>query len=182
MDKFSIVKGGDIIFRLVSEWDDQYIYSLRCHPELSKYLSRVTGTAEDQRSWIKDYKERENQGTEFYFIICLSNLTPVGTVRIYDYQKDSFSWGSWIVSPGAPLHVAITSTFIIYDIGFSRLGFSKSHFTVIKENKPVWSFHERFGAQRIDEDSQQYHYIFHSEYLKIAQQKYKKYLVNALYL
>jgi RimJ/RimL family protein N-acetyltransferase len=73
-------------------------------------------------------------------------------VRLYDFQDDSFCWGSWILDRNKSRYAAIESAILVYDIGFDCLGFSRSHFDIRKENKRVIHFHERFGAKMIGED------------------------------
>ncbi|HDI3323402.1 TPA: N-acetyltransferase, partial [Vibrio cholerae] len=83
---------------------------------------------------------------------------PCGTVRIYDFKNDSFSWGSWILNDSKPRYAAVESAFLIYEFGFEKLGFKKSHFEVVKGNDKVSDFHLKFGAQQVDEDSDNYYY------------------------
>jgi hypothetical protein len=79
--------------------------------------------------------------------------TPCGTVRIYDLREDSFSWGSWILNEDKTKYAAIESALLIYKFGFERLGFSKSHFDVMKGNAKVISFHRKMGAIEVSNDS-----------------------------
>ncbi|WP_417748809.1 GNAT family N-acetyltransferase [Rosistilla oblonga] len=137
--------------RLCKESDAEFTLELRMNPSLNKHLSSVDNSIHQQRSWIKQYKNREAAGEEFYFIIEHDNA-PVGTVRIYDFKDDSFCWGSWIIMPGTSTKAAISSVQLVYRIGFEILQFPSCHFDVRKDNKSVNRFHSRMGAQVTGEE------------------------------
>lgn len=147
-----------INLRLVEESDAEFILSLRLRGDLNKYLSTVDDDVELQREWIKDYKNQESQEKQFYFIIEKHDGTPCGTVRIYDFRGDSFSWGSWILNENKTKYAAIESALLVYHFGFNELGFKNSHFEVMKENERVIKFHQKFGAEIVREDVENYYF------------------------
>jgi hypothetical protein len=122
----------------------------------------VEDDAAGQRSWLLNYQVREQAGLEFYFIIMAADA-PAGTLRLYDFQEDSFSWGSWIVMPGAPRRVAHQSVALVYELGCGVLGFPQSHFEVRKANRSVCRFHQKYGAAITDEDELQYFFKITAE-------------------
>ncbi len=156
--------------------DAEFIYNIRQNQNKTKYLSKITGTVQSQKEWIKSYKEREKIEKEFYFVIESKNDERLGLVRMYDFQYDSFCWGSWLIKENAPKTTAIESALQIYEFGFYKLGFKKSHFDVRKENKKVISFHKRFGAQIIDENELDYFFNFDKNQYEVIKEKYKRYL------
>ncbi|MFX3935327.1 GNAT family N-acetyltransferase; N-acetyltransferase, partial [Streptococcus suis] len=88
-----------------------------------------------QAEWIRNYKNRENNGEEYYFIIFRSDdQSPIGTVRLYDFHENpkSFCWGSWILNEHKTKYAAVESALLVYEAGFSTLGFEQSHFEVMK--------------------------------------------------
>ena len=101
----------------------------------------------------------------------------IGTVRLYDQKKESFCWGSWILKDSVPNSYAIESALIVYHFAF-YLGFKKAHFNVSKYNKSVWRFHESFGAERVDENAEEFIYNISSEAIKKSFERYKKFLPN----
>jgi len=148
-------------FRLIEESDAAFVYQLRTDPRYNEHLSAVTGSIEDQREWIGRYKLREAEGSECYYIIFkLEDATPVGTVRLYDFRgdKESFSWGSWILNENKTRLAAVESAMIVYRIGFDELGFKSCHFEVRKGNDRVISFHTKFGAVQTGEDELNYYF------------------------
>jgi len=108
-NRFYGLNGKKINLILVNEDDAEFIYSLRSNPVKNKYLNVSVDSVEKQKIWIQNYKLREEKHLEFYFKIVSENKN-VGVVRIYDFKKDSFSWGSWIILDSAPKTVALEST------------------------------------------------------------------------
>jgi RimJ/RimL family protein N-acetyltransferase len=131
---------------LADENQAEFIFRLRNDPKLNLFLSKPPENAGQQRAWLGEYKKRESDGKEFYFII-QANQQNFGTVRLYNFVDDvSFTWGSWIVNREAPLRMAHQSAQLVYDIGFNLLKFKYAQFTVTDANKSVIAFHKRMGS------------------------------------
>jgi len=145
-----------VSMRLVEESDAEFILSLRTDDKYNKHLSSVSQDVDSQVQWIKNYKKDETERKQFYFIIERNDGVKCGTVRVYDIQNDSFSWGSWILNEEKTRYAAIESAFLVYKFGFGELGFNKCHFEVRKGNDKVISFHEKMGALRTGETSMEY--------------------------
>ncbi|TLT05402.1 GNAT family N-acetyltransferase [Aliarcobacter cibarius] len=171
-----IIYGKNINMRTVTTKDAEFIYNMRQNQNKTKYLSKVTGTVESQKEWIKNYKRREEEKKEFYFVIESKDEKKLGLVRMYDFQDESFCWGSWLIKEEAPKTTAIESALQIYEFGFYSLGFEKSHFDVRKGNDKVIAFHHRFGAKIVDEDELDYFFNFEKSDYEITKEKYKRYL------
>ena len=171
-----IIYGKNINMRTVTTEDAEFIYNMRQNQDKTKYLSKVTGTVESQKEWIKNYKQREEEKKEFYFVIESKDKRKLGLVRMYDFQDNSFCWGSWLIKEDAPKSTAIESALQIYEFGFYSLGFEKSHFDVRKGNDKVIAFHKRFGAKIVDEDELDYFFNFEKSDYEITKEKYKRYL------
>ncbi|MDX9743188.1 MAG: GNAT family N-acetyltransferase, partial [Arcobacteraceae bacterium] len=71
--------------RTVETEDVEFIYNMRQNQEKTKYLSKITGTVESQKEWIQNYKQREENKKEFYFIIESKEEEKLGLVRMYDF-------------------------------------------------------------------------------------------------
>ena len=171
-----LICGKNINLRTVEIEDAEFIFSMRQNQNKTKYLSKVTGTVESQKEWIKNYKQREENKKEFYFVIESKDKEKLGLVRMYDFQDDSFCWGSWLIKEDAPKTTAIESALQIYEFGFYNLRFEKSHFDVRKGNDKVIAFHQRFGAKIIYEDELDYFFNFEKSDYEIIKEKYKRYL------
>jgi RimJ/RimL family protein N-acetyltransferase len=143
------LKSNTIFFRLAEVADAKFILSLRVDDKYNKYLSAVDNDLEEQREWLANYKEKEKNGTEYYFIICRNlDNKPIGTVRMYDFLKErnSFCWGSWILNEDKTKYAALETAVLIYEYAFFELCFTNCHFDVRKGNEGVVNFHKRFGA------------------------------------
>lgn len=168
------ISAKQLYLRPVQIEDTDFIFYLRRHPEKSKYLSPVGSDINEQKDWIKQYKIREQQKLEYYFIACLMNGEKVGTIRVYDLRSDSFSWGSWISAPEVPKGTGIKMMLMVYDFGFNYLKYPKSHFEVLKGNEKSVSFHKRFGARITSEDALRYYFSITKNEYEQAKLMYKE--------
>ena len=66
-ENFTIERYG-LNVRLVEEKDAGFILSLRTNPKLSRYIHNTDDSLDKQRQWIRDYKKRELEGKDYYFI------------------------------------------------------------------------------------------------------------------
>lgn len=76
--------------RTVEIKDAEFIYNMRQNESKTKYLSKIRETVEAQKEWIQDYKQREDNKQEFYFVIESKENEKLGLVRMYDFQNTSF--------------------------------------------------------------------------------------------
>lgn len=171
--KANKVQGKTLIFRDANEDDAAFILALRTDSRKSRFLSVTDTDLEKQKAWLRQYADQKDQA---YFIIEAFDGEPLGTVRLYDAQDDSFCWGSWILKEGAPPTAAIESALMVYIYAIDHLKFKAAHFDVRKGNESVWRFHERFGAIRTDETTMNYLYQINYNQIIEAQKRYKKYL------
>lgn len=167
-----------IRLRPVAESDAAYILSLRLNTQKNKYLSSVSDDVTAQQKWIRDYKDREVHRSEFYFIIESLDGAALGAVRVYDFINDDFSWGSWIIAPGAPSYVSIESALSVYEFAFNYCRFRKCHFQVVKGNKRVAAFHERFGALLSGKSETEDLYTFSLDAYRQTRKRYSKFLLG----
>ncbi|MBM5461509.1 GNAT family N-acetyltransferase [Pseudomonas sp. P66] len=164
-----------IRLRLVEESDAEFILSLRLNDKYNRYLSAVNADVEAQKSWIRKYKDDEQSGRQYYFIIeRMSDGQRCGTVRIYDFLADSFCWGSWILNEDKTRSAALESTLLVYEIGMGKLGFEKSHFDVRKDNEAVVKYHQRMGAEKTSEDDDNYYFEITKEAVSRAREDMSK--------
>ena len=143
----------NIYMRMVCEDDAKFIVSLRTDSKNSRYLSKTSPSIHNQKDWIRKYKERENKGEEYYFIACMnSSNEPFGTTRLYDFQEDTFTNGSWVVKRGMEPQYPILIDLLVRSYAFRELGFSKCFFDVRKGNKKVIKYHKMLGAKFVRSD------------------------------
>lgn len=164
-----------VTLRLCAESDAEFILAARGNESRNKHLSETSDDIEAQVSWLRSYKEREAAGEEYYFVLCAGG-EDVGLIRLYGFLEDKFCWGSWLILPGAPSTVAYTSAMLMYEIGFGVLNFSSSYFDVRVDNKSVWMFHERCGAELVRTDEIDRHYEFTRDAYLTLREKWTKFL------
>lgn len=175
----SNLKASTTYLRLVNEDDAEFICTLRNTQSLNIFISKSTANVEEQKKWIINYKNKEKQNEEFYFIICKNeDDLPIGTVRLYDFKENpkSFCWGSWILNADKTKYAAVESALLVYEAGFSILDFEQSHFEVMKGNDKVHSFHLKMGAEKVAEDEVNVYYIFPKEKHENNKIYYSKFL------
>lgn len=172
--KAARVIGKTLNFRNAAVADASFILSLRTDAEKSRYLNVVSGELVEQKAWLERYAHADDQA---YFIIEYCG-SPIGTVRLYDQQGESFCWGSWILHSSRPSQAAMESALMVYAYAIDHLGFKAAHFDVRKGNERVWQFHERFGASRTHENELDYFYSIDNEAIAASRTRYQRFLEN----
>jgi len=147
MDLSSIarVEGPNLILRLIEPEDAAYVHSLRSNPVYNTHLPAVTGTVDDQWTWIVDYKFREAQEQEFYYVIERKDGTRCGLVRLYDVEAESFTWGSWILDKNKTRKAALESAILSFGVGFDALGVQLANVDARVANEHAAAFYQRLG-------------------------------------
>lgn len=170
------VLGKSIVLRDATPADAEFIVALRTDPAKGQYLSKTSPDVAAQAAWLEAYAKDDSQ---VYFIIEDQAGTRHGTVRLYDPQGASFSWGSWILADGRPSGFAVESALMVYAYAL-QLGFTASHFSVRVGNESVWKFHERFGATRTGQDGEDLFYSISEDAIRASFDKYRKYLPEGI--
>jgi RimJ/RimL family protein N-acetyltransferase len=149
------VEGPNLILRLIKPDDAAYVHGLRTNPLYKSYLSKVTGTVQDQRAWIEGYQAREAAGQEFYYVIERKDGMRCGLVRLYDFDVKSFSWGSWVLDENKTHKAALESAILSFGVGFDALGVQLANVDVRVANEHAAAFYRRLGmveTHRTDQD------------------------------
>jgi|TARA_R100000935_G_scaffold57753_1_gene92476 RimJ/RimL family protein N-acetyltransferase len=156
------IDGVHLSLRLVQLEDAAYIHGLRIDPTYNGHLSTVTGTVEDQRSWIESYKPREAAGAEYYFMIERKDGVRCGLVRLYEITGGQFTWGSWILDQNKPRKAALESAILSFGFGFETLGLDVANIAVDVENTHAEAFYRRFGMIESRHTEQEIFFIYPS--------------------
>jgi hypothetical protein len=149
--------------RLVKENDAHKILELRTNLQLSKHLHRTEANIEKQKLYLRDYKNREEKGIEYYFaFLIIGNSEPIGFYRIHniDFKNKSFSIGSWIFQQEIPENLAIFGDIISKEFGFEFLNLETCYFDVRRNNKKVLDYHKLFSPTFIREDEEENNYFY----------------------
>jgi RimJ/RimL family protein N-acetyltransferase len=156
----SRVEGPSLSLRLIRPEDAEYVHTLRTDPTYNTHLSEVHGTSEDQRRWIENYKTREANLRELYYVIERKDGIRCGLVRLYDIGADSFTWGSWILDQNKTRKAALESAVLSFGVGFDGLGLSFAHVDVRIGNEHAEAFYRRLGMNEIRRDMQDIYFTY----------------------
>lgn len=118
---FTYEKYG-IKFRFVNEDDAAFIIKLRTDPRLTRYIHDTDSDVDKQKDWIRNYKIREADGKEYYFVVS-NQYIPVGLIRIYNIHDKVFTIGSIVMEKDAPIHCVLAATIMAKEIAFEILDF-----------------------------------------------------------
>lgn len=153
---FSLERYG-VSVRLADVQDSDFILSLRTDKKLSRYIHNTDNDLAKQEEWMRAYKQREQEGKEYYFIYSHKG-EKYGVNRIYNIQANDVECGSWICKQGISPELPMLCPIIIREIVFDVLGYSSFHFEVRKANKFVNRFHRLVGAIVTGETENDYLY------------------------
>jgi RimJ/RimL family protein N-acetyltransferase len=169
------IMGKKIILRLAEIGDAEFILNLRLRR--GEFLSVTDPNLKKQIDWLKDYKNRERDGEEYYFIAELNNSrVRVGVIRAYDinYSDKTFTFGSFIIDKdNAARYSALEMLTDIFQFCFNELGLKKCFFDCRKDNDVANGFYRRYGAKVIRSDDKDIFYEYDHDLFK---KNYYKYL------
>lgn len=117
---FNLNKYG-LNVRLVEEDDAEFIVKLRTDFKNSKFIHDTDASISKQCEWIKSYKEREEEGREYYFIFSNENYIPVGLYRLYNIHDNTFTGGSWVFINNCNPSYPILASIIAFEIAYKML-------------------------------------------------------------
>lgn len=176
----SEIKGPNLTLRLIQPADAAYVHGLRTSSDYNAHLSKVCGTVEDQRRWINNYKDRETEGFEFYYIIERNNGTPCGTIRLYDIKSDRFTWGSWILDHNKPAKAALESAVLSFSIGFINLDLDLAYVEVRMLNTHAADFYRRLGMSETHKNGHKIYFTYHRARFTSDRMKYFEHLKETI--
>ena len=158
---FSLDRYG-VHVRLADVQDSEFILSLRTNETLARYIHATPNDIEKQRAWMREYKKREEEGKEYYFIYSYQN-EDFGVNRFYNVAHDHATSGSWVCKQGIRSDLPILTILIAKEIKYDILNHTHEFFDVRKENKLVQKTHLLFGAKQIGETDTDYSYSVRKE-------------------
>lgn len=159
--EFSMDRYG-LHVRLVNEEDTDYILSLRTNKKLAKFLHPTENSRQKQLEWLANYKVREREGRDYYFIY-EKNGKPVGVNRVYNIFEYYGTVGSWICNSDNEVETSMATYFFLKDILFEILNLDLTVFDVRKNNKHVLKLHEKVGAQIVGESDINYYFVLNKQ-------------------
>lgn len=152
----------DAYARLVKIEDAPFIVEMRGNADNSRHLSPIVPDIQAQERWLREYKQREQAGSDYYFVLMSLDNTRIGLFRAYDIGPVNrpFTAGSWILKKNAPPHYGIASFIIGCETLFYSVGRRESVFSVSNANRSVMDFHLRNGAVITGSDIANTHFLY----------------------
>lgn len=175
-DTFTLDRYG-LHVRFVDENDAEFIVKLRTDLQRGQYISHTDTNVDNQKAWIRDYKKRERQGTDYYFMFESPKGNRLGVSRIYEIKKETFQTGSWVFKRDAPFGAAILGDIICHEIAFELFPNGVNLHDIKKANLPVNKYADNFHPTFIFETELTRYFInTRDNYLKYKDEYLKKFL------
>lgn len=145
-ENFELDRCG-IHVRLVQESDAEFITALRSNAKLGRYIHANSGDVEAQKQWTREYKKREAEATDYYFIFFKEDK-PIVLCRLYniDWVHLTYTSGSWLSVPGTDYEAVMTCSVIMGEIAQDILGLLVDIYDVRKGNAQVLNFHRKIAC------------------------------------
>lgn len=135
-------------YRFVNEDDASFIVGLRTDPIKSRYIGSTDDSIESQEKWIRNYKIREREGTDYYFIFYFGSI-PAGVTRIYGIKDNHFIHGSWVFANNVPPFCSLAAAVIAREIAYDTLGLEEEMDTsgIHEDNQGVLQVSRMLGVE-----------------------------------
>ena len=146
---------------LIEDNDAEFICDIRNNYK-ARLLNGSVSDINQQIEWIHEYKVREKEELEFYFIFW-NESERIGTIRFIKMDETTFESGSWLFVDNVPLNVIIKAELFCKDFAFEYYSFSNCYFYMNKKNKQVIRFHNMFNPVMIKEEKDHVHFLLSRE-------------------
>lgn len=172
-----LIERYGIATRLVNEEDAEFIVNLRTDTQKGQFLGATDVNVEKQRNWISEYKKREREGKEYYFMFEKPKGERLGVSRIYEIKEDTFTTGSWVFKKDAPFGAAFLGDIICHEIAFELFPKSVNLHDVRKANTGVRKYADEFHPTLLFEtELTQYYMNTRENYFKYKDAYLAKFL------
>lgn len=159
-----IIIGHFINLREVELEDANFILKLRCDEKKSLFLNSTDNNLQKQIDYLKRYKTLPD---EWYFISEDKQKKQIGTIRIYNINNTTFTYGSWLMEDGVFPWQSIETEQLCKQFAFDELGMELLRFDVRKKNKKVVRYHQFCGSKIVAENDLDYFFeLTKEDYLK----------------
>ena len=135
---------------LIDDDDAEFICILR-NSFKARYLNSSICDINKQKDWIREYKIREKQELEFYFIFWSGSIQ-IGTIRFIKMDESNFESGSWLFIDNIPFSISVKAELFCKYFAFEHYNFNNCYFYMNKKNIQVIRYHNLFNPVLIKED------------------------------
>ena len=157
LDENFLLERYGLKVRLVNENDAEFIISLRSDPSKTKYMITLTDEIENQIRWIREYKKREKERLDFYFLYSNVRGEPIGLNRLshIDYNAKSGKASSWIAIEGLK-YEPIIMVLLGNELAFNVIGVDTTWGELHKDNISAYKVLKLFGYKLKDVGTEYY--------------------------
>jgi hypothetical protein len=146
---------------LVDDMDAEFIINIR-NSFKARFLNGSVSEINEQVKWIHEYKIREKEKTEYYFIFW-NKCDRIGTIRFIKIDESTFESGSWLFISGIPFSVSVKAELFCKDFAFDFCNLENCYFYINRKNKQVLRYHSLFNSKLIKEDKDHLYFILSKE-------------------
>jgi len=144
------IQGMNVDLRKIQPSDAQFVVTLRTDPMLSKYLNPIDSRVEKQKEWIQESLLKN----EWYYVVQNKIGERVGLIRGYEWNENSFSFGSFIILPKARLYATFESAILFFETVFNETPVTFCNIFAKKNNFASINLSSRMGAEIVQVDSE----------------------------
>lgn len=126
--------------RPVEVSDAEFLVQIRTDKKLAKYMHPISPSIVAEKQWIISQRSREG---DYFFVICDLDGQSLGAVRLSSVADNSGEVGS-LISYGNSVQ-NIEAEMRTIDFAFDVIGLDFLHGYTLTDNKPVISYHKKFG-------------------------------------
>ena len=138
------IEGLTVRLRAVEESDAEVTFRMRSDPEKSRFIHRATGTAEDQRNFIRAQRERPG---DYLLLIEDMQGKPIGMKGLYNYDSEKkvvesgrfIGYGSQVQN--------IEALKLSFDFAFDVLQVREIVMSALENNEVMLGIQKRFGVR-----------------------------------
>ncbi len=164
--------------RFVEEGDAAFICEIRSNPKAVKFLHSGADDIERQVQWIREYKKRESEGKDFYFVFETPQGEKLGVVRMYSINENSFTTGSWAFKLNAPKGASILADIICKEFGFELYPDSVCLWDANEDNTTVLNYGKSYNPQLLRREGKQMFFSCTKEDCERTVVRYKRMLLR----
>lgn len=135
------IKGKYVTLKSANIEDAEFSLELRQNPALTKYLPKLDVTIEQQKNWILDQR---NKNDDYFFVVINNKNERIGALGIYAIQDKSAETGRLAIV-GNPFE-NLEAQYLSFVFAFEVLKLESTHCFIYKDNSKAIRLSEFFGT------------------------------------
>lgn len=137
-----LIEGRYVDLRSCTEEDAEFTRAIRNDPEFVKFLPAIDNTLEQQKTWIRNQREKEG---DYFFVVWDKEGNRIGTISIYDINGDHAESGRLAIKGSNPFQ-ALEAQILSFRFAFNSLGLECIDGFIFADNDRAIRFNKQFGG------------------------------------